>query len=236
MLFHQSSKNHTSNVQPPFFGPESQWPAEWKTTYYKQYPGLKQIKLLDAPLAADFFELIRNRHSGRGFDRSPMTIEALSTLLKYSCGIIRQESGSRAQPSAGARYPIEIYPVVFKGSDNLPTGIYHYNVKAHALDVLSQRSFSGPEIGEILNYPFAQKASCAIIMTAVFSRNQMKYGERGYRYILLEAGHIGQNFCLASGALGLECCGFGGTRDTEVESLLEIDGVGESVVYGLLLG
>jgi SagB-type dehydrogenase family enzyme len=73
-------------------------------------------------------------------------------------------------------------------------------------------------------------------MTDVFWRNQNKYGERGYRYILLEAGHIGQNIYLVSEALGLKCCALGGTRDENLEELVDIDGVTESVVYALAVG
>jgi SagB-type dehydrogenase family enzyme len=236
MLFHQSSKDYASGVQPPFFGPESQWPPEWTTTYYKRYPGLKHIKLLSVPPQADFFELVEHRRSDRDFGKMPMTIENMSTLLKYSCGIVNEATGSRAQPSGGARYPIEVYTFVFKGSEDLPAGIYHYDVKAHMLDVLLQKQFTNEEIAEIISYDFAQEASCAIIMTGVFNRNQMKYGERGYRYILLEAGHIGQNLYLAAASLGFKCCALGGTRDIAIENMFEIDGIGESVVYGLVLG
>ena len=73
-------------------------------------------------------------------------------------------------------------------------------------------------------------------MTSQFERTQMKYGERGYRYILLEAGHIGQNICLVSETLGLKCCALGGTMDKNLEELLDIDGETESVVYGFAIG
>ena len=76
----------------------------------------------------------------------------------------------------------------------------------------------------------------AIIMTAVFDRSQMKYGERGYRYMLIEAGHVGQNFCLTAEALGLKCSALGGTHDEPIERLLDIDGVTESVMYALAIG
>ena len=73
-------------------------------------------------------------------------------------------------------------------------------------------------------------------MTAVFSRNQMKYGERGYRYVLLEAGHIGQNMYLNAAALSLKCCALGGTIDSKLEKFLDIDGITESVVYAVAFG
>lgn len=74
------------------------------------------------------------------------------------------------------------------------------------------------------------------LMTAVFHRNQVKYGERGYRYILIETGHIGQNLYLVSEAAGIKCRALGGTRDENIEKLLDIDGIGESVVYAVAVG
>jgi SagB-type dehydrogenase family enzyme len=222
------------------------WPPEWTTIYYKTYPQLEKIALPEAHPHADLFEVVRRRGSGREFDSSPLSLEQLSILLKYSCGIVGEggtasygespKQNIRAQPSAGARFPIEVYPIVFSGTSDLPAGSYHYNVKSHSLDVLLQQTFTPEAIGKLISYDFVKKASCVIILTAVFYRNQMKYGERGYRYALLEAGHIGQNLYLASGALGLQCCAMGGTQDEEVEAFLGIDGVSESVVYAIVIG
>ena len=131
---------------------------------------------------------------------------------------------------------MEIYPIVFSGDKEIPAGLYHYNVKEHALDVLTQQTFTASDIGNLFVYEWIQKASCALVMTAVFGRNQVKYGERGYRYMLLEAGHIGQNVYLVSNALGVKCCGMGGTRDENLEKLIDIDGTTEAVVYALILG
>ena len=75
-----------------------------------------------------------------------------------------------------------------------------------------------------------------LAITGVFDRTQVKYGERGYRYALLEAGHVGQNVYLATQALGLGCCGLAGTRDLAIEELLGIDGVTESLLYTLVIG
>ncbi|OGJ54835.1 hypothetical protein A2880_02980 [Candidatus Peribacteria bacterium RIFCSPHIGHO2_01_FULL_49_38] len=74
----------------------------------------------------------------------------------------------------------------------------------------------------------------AVIITAVFSRTINKYGDRGYRNILIEAGHVGQNLYLVSESLGLKCTAIAGTKDEEIERFLDIDGVTESVVYALL--
>mgnify|MGYP001607672347 CR=1 FL=1 len=237
-IFHQSSKDRLKG-HPPVSLDSKDWPEEWKTTYYKAYPRLPKVDLEDKPPPADFFDLIKKRQSRRDFTRAPITKHELSVLLKYSCGAtgkLTSDRFRRAQASGGGRYPIEVYPIVFRSGENLEAGLYHYNVKEHKLDVLWDREFNDEDIGQIFTYPWVRDAAVGIVMTAVFWRNQNKYGERGYRYILLEAGHIGQNIYLVSEALGLKCCALGGTRDENLEKLIDIDGVTESVVYALAVG
>jgi len=237
-IFHQSSKNLLKGH--PYIPEDShEWPEEWCTTYYKTYPRMPQVPLSDERLSADFFELVSRRSSKRDFSKTPIDFTELSTLLKYSCGItgkLDHGHNRRAQPSGGARFPIEVYPLLFRSNDKLASGLYHYNVKDHALDVLLERQFSDKDIHSFFTYPWVKDASAALILTAIFWRTQNKYGERGYRYILLEAGHIAQNVYLVAEALGLRCCALAGTRDEKIEELLDIDGITESLVYAVVLG
>lgn len=237
-IFHQSSKEH-SKGHPPISASDEDWPDEWKKTYYKVYPRLPKIHLDNEQPKADFFDLIKNRRSRRDFERKPITRRELSVLLKYSCGNTGKMGKGRhrrAQASGGARFPIEVYPIVFRPGEDLKSGLYHYDIKNHSLDVLWDREFSDEDIGQIFFYPWVKDAAIGIVMTSVFWRNQNKYGERGYRYILLEAGHIGQNIYLVCEALGLKCCAIGATLDENLEKLIDIDGVTESVVYALAIG
>lgn len=233
-LYHQSSKDNAKG-HPPIAVDPNEWPIEWETVSYKQYPRLPKVSLPSHQLPQKNLEkLILQRSSERDFQRRAISLEALSSLLKYSVGIVG-ENEKRAHPSAGARFPLEVY-VLSLAPSHLPTGVYHYNPKEHLLDVLWERPFSDDDIQQLFSYKWVMNASFVVILTAVFQRNQMKYGERGYRYILLEAGHASQNFYLVSTALSLKCCAIVGTRDQVVESLLDIDGVTESVVYALAFG
>jgi SagB-type dehydrogenase family enzyme len=229
-LFHQHSKKARGAIP----ADENQWPQEWKTTQYKSYPRFEKISLNDVALSADFFELIKRRKSQRDFSRRSINKEQISTLLHYACGVIDQSSMRRAHPSAGSRYPLEYYPLVFVSSD-VPSGLYHYDIKNHALEILQQRDLE-EEHKTLFTYPWASQASLAIVITACFARMQNKYSERGYRNILLEAGHVGQNLSLVAEALGLRSCAMAGTRDETLEKIIDIDGVTESVVYTLLFG
>ena len=237
-LFHQSSKDRSGQGSIRIPLDKAKWPAEWSVTSYKEYPRFEKISLGDKSKAVgDLFDVMRKRTSQRDFSGKPFTKNQLSTLLKYACGIVNGPDGEhRAQPSGGGRYPLEVYPVVFAGSDEIPAGLYHYGVKRHELDVLWQLAFTKEDIAAFFTYPWAQDATLGLFLTAVFNRNQMKYGERGYRQILIEAGEIVQNIYLVSTALGLKCCAIDGVREREIEKLLDVDGITESVVTSLVLG
>ncbi len=240
--FHRKSKNHISL---PISNDE--WPEEWKTIYFKTYPRLEHIPLMhSAGASKNLFSCISERSSARDFSKQSITLSNLSHILLYSCGIQSAEGRApavggiqpnqhRAQPSGGGRFPIEVYVLNFVDGE-IPSGVFHYDVKNHELSVLKRRVFTRDDIAELFVYRYVENASCAIIMTAMFSRAQNKYGERGYRNILLEAGHIGQNISLVSGALNLKSVMMAGSKDVEVEKLFDIDGVTESVVYTAIIG
>ncbi len=235
-IFHKYSKDH-GRGHPPIPEDPATWPEEWKTIVYKTYPRLDKIVLPTVPPPQrDLFETIRSRRSRHELSDQGVTLKDLSLLLKYSCGITATAGGKknfRAHPSGGGRFPLEIYPLVLKSAPDLPSGVYHYGVHDHELDVLWKRDFSGPEIDRYFLFDWVKRASVVFIVTGVFRRSQIKYGDRGYRYVLLEAGHLGQNVCLTSEALGIQCNPLAGTADTLIEQLLDIDGQTESVVYAV---
>lgn len=236
-LFHQ----YTKRFQRIIPHDSSLWPDEWKTTYYKTYPRLPKIKLSHKEKKFDLFEAIKKRSSKREMAGGPIDLDELSILLKYSCGTTgKMENGNsrRAQPSGGARFPIETYCLVIRPGNSLEPGIFHYNVENHYLDSLWKKEFTKEDLDKIATYEFVKDASLIIFLTAVFWRNQNKYGQRGYRFILQESGHIGQNIYLVSEALNLKCCALGGFRisDEQIEKLLDIDGVTESLVYTAVIG
>ena len=236
-LYHQASKDPTYGRNHGVPLAPHDWPEAWKTIEYKTYPRLERIALPDTAPPGMLSDALKKRRSIRTFSGDPVSLDVLGPLLKYSCGIIDGADGySRAYPSAGARFPIEAYPIVFSGTSEAPSGLYHYDVKAHALEVLWPRAFSESDMAELFSLAGSVRAGALIVLTAVFRRSHMKYGERAYRYMLTEAGHVGQNLYLNSTALGLSCCALGHTNDGVIERLLDVDGVSESLVYAVAIG
>jgi SagB-type dehydrogenase family enzyme len=74
------------------------------------------------------------------------------------------------------------------------------------------------------------------VITAVTSRLLHRYGDRGYRYTLIEAGHVGQNLALTAAALGLGSLSLGGFYDDDIARMLGLDPAFEIALYGVALG
>ena len=70
----------------------------------------------------------------------------------------------------------------------------------------------------------------------IFGRTRFKYGLRGYRFALLEAGHVAQNLLLAATALGLAAVPLGAFFDRRADVFLRLDGVNESTLYTIAVG
>jgi SagB-type dehydrogenase family enzyme len=238
-LFHQSSKDTGGHGTVHIPKDTSTWPKIWKETEYKTYPSLPHITLPETePNVVS--AAIGQRKSTRNYAPIGVGLEALSTLLQFSCGEIGGTLGEaqqrRAQPSGGSRFPLEAYLFIFRATPGLPAGVYHYAVATHELERLWEHPFTQSEIHALYSYPWVADAAGVLVLTAIFDRSQRKYRERGYRYILLEAGHVGQNIYLLAPSLGLGCCSVTGSRDEQIEQLLNIDGETESLLYSVCFG
>ena len=210
-----------------------------KPYLYKNYQSAKRIAL--PPAVSDssipLIEIIKKRKSVRSFSSKPLRLVNLSFLLWACTGIQRSENGYdfRTVPSAGALYPIETYIVVNNVAD-LPKGVYHYDIEKHSLEELRTGS-----IGERLSYAALEQNMCTkapvvFIWTAIFERSKWKYGQRAYRYVYLDAGHIAQNLTLAATSFGLGSCQIGAFFDDEINQIIDIDGYEESVLYLSVVG
>jgi len=206
---------------------------------YKIYKDARRIQLpkptVRATMSLD--EALRKRKSIRVYTSEPLPLEELSYLLWAANGIQRQENGLefRTAPSAGALYPIETYLIVSSITDLTP-GVYHYAVRDHELEVLKTGNFSHEAMRAGLGQEMIGLAAVTFVWTAVFERSKWKYHQRAYRYVYLDTGHIAQNLALAATAFELGSCQIGALYDDEVNQIIGVDGVEESVLYMCSLG
>ena len=206
-----------------------------KPAPYKEYPpDRKRIPM--APAAPQggmpLWEAMAERRSIREFSPHPVTGAELSRLLWATQGITASAWGFefRTVPSAGALYPVETYLVINR-VEGLSPGIYHYQVRKAELILLKEGDFGRPLSHAALGQEMLGEAACVFVWTAIVERSKWKYRERAYRYIYMDAGHIGQNLYLAATALNLGCCTVGAFFDEEVDHLLGINGEDEISVY-----
>jgi SagB-type dehydrogenase family enzyme len=206
---------------------------------YKNYPNCKKIKLIKSNISTkkSLDEVLKNRKSIRYFSKKPINIQELSYLLWASTGIQRNENGYdyRTAPSAGALYPIETY-LVINNVENLPQGVYHYLIKDHALEELKLGDFSYEIAKAALDQNMCTTASIVFIWSAIFNRSKCKYGQRAFRYVYLDAGHIAQNLVLASTSLNIGSCPIAALYDEEINKIICVDGIEESVIYMSAIG
>lgn len=206
---------------------------------YKSYPGHPRIRLPSSSIEGgpSIWPVVAKRRSVRDFLPEQLSKEDLSRLLWASQGVTGREEGYelRAAPSAGGLYPVETY-VLVNDVAGVERGVYHYSVLGHELEQLRKGDFRTQASQAALDQDMAYHAPVVFIWTAIFQRSKWKYGQRAYRYVYLDAGHIAQNLALAAVALGLGSCQIGALYDDEVNALIGVDGVRESVVYMSVVG
>lgn len=208
---------------------------ENKPKIYKTYPkAIKSIRLPEPQFdhGIKFWEVIKNRKSIRNFEKDPLSLEDLSLLLFGMAGITRNfpQFAFRTTPSAGGLFPIETYVLINNVSD-IEQGIYHYNIQYHSIECIKLGDYRKESMSGCLDQIMVYNSAITFIWTAIIERSKWKYLQRCYRYIYMDVGHIGQNFYLIAEALGLAACTIGAIYDEELNNLLEIDGVEETVVY-----
>ncbi len=160
---------------------------------------------------------IHQRRTIRSFDSKALTLKQLSQLLWAAQGITGAGGFKRAAPSAGALYPMDIYGVVGRDCiEKLDAGIYLYEPADHSISLVKEGDFRRDVAIASLGQMWMAHAPLSLVITAEYSRITVKYRQRGIRYAIIEAGHIGQNIFLQSEAMGLAAGIVGAFEDQEV--------------------
>jgi SagB-type dehydrogenase family enzyme len=212
---------------------------ESKPDVYKEYPEAQKIELATFepnPLMS-LDRALRQRKSIRDFQAKAISQGRLSYLLWASTGIQRIEQGYafRTVPSAGALYPIETY-VVVNNVRKLQAGVYHYSVRNHQLEQIKLGEFQQAISAAALGQEMCAAGAAVFVWSAVFERCKWKYGQRAYRYMYLDAGHIAENLALAAVSINLGSCEIGALYDDHVNAIVGIDGTEESVLCMAVAG
>ena len=166
---------------------------------------------------------IKQRRTVRSFAARALNLEQLSQLLWAASGTTDNRGFKRAAPSAGALYPMDVYVVAGKPSvAQLEAGVYHYEPGTHHMSLVAQSDLRSAVARASLSQMWMAGAPVTMVITAQYSRITGKYGKRGIRYAMIEAGHIGQNIFLQAQALGLDAGIVGAYHDDRLIDLMNI--------------
>jgi SagB-type dehydrogenase family enzyme len=191
----------------------------------------KEIKL-PKPKNKSLFSLeeaLNQRRSVRDYKKGSLSIDQISQLLWAASGVNQY---NRTFPSAGATYPLETYLVVGE-VEGLGPGIYHYLPNPHSLEKTKDGDVRKELSQAALGQGMIEDAPVNIIIAADYSRTISYYGERGKRYVHMEAGHVGQNIHLQAVILNLGTVMVGAFRDERVQ---EVSGIKEDPLYIIPIG
>lgn len=185
---------------------------------------IREILLPDpgerGPLSVE--EAIGMRRSVRSFRDAPVLLSELSQLLWAAQGITGEDGFKRAAPSAGAKYPLEIYVVAGNVEDLMP-GVYRYKPLDHSIELARRGDLRAELSEEALSQEWVETAALSLVIAGVYERTMEKYGERGVRYVHIEVGAVSENVYLQAEAVGLGTTLVGAFSDDGVKELLRID-------------
>ncbi len=208
------------------------------------YPGkLEKVELISMESisfpAKDITKIINERKSVRNYLEKPINLEELSYLLWCTQGvkkIISNISTKRVVPSAGARHPLETY-LIINQVEGLPVGLYRYLSLEHKLLKIKL----DPNIMSVLvdacnNQEFIRKSAVVFLWSANIYRMKWRHGQRAYRYIFLDAGHVGQNLYLSADVIDCGVCAISVFSDDKLNQLIGVDGKNDFIIYMAAIG
>ena len=214
-------------------------PSAPQPDQFKKIEGALSISLpIPARDTDTFFQTLHARRTRRDFSDASVPLDGVSKLLHTTWGVQAYIDTDyfgplplKTSPSGGARHAVEVYLMALK-VEGLDPGLYHYDARGHALARISPGATSQRARAYCADQPYVARSAALFIMTGVFARSMWKYRHpRAYRVVLLDAGHLGQTFCLTATRMGLASFSTAALSDTLIEEDLGIDGISESVLY-----
>lgn len=215
-------------------------PPSLQSPYDRELQKIDLIKIENIKTTEkDITKVIKQRKSSRVYTEEFLTLEEISYSLwctqgvkKVNCNI----STKRTVPSAGSRHPLETYLAVNK-VEGLPKGLYRYISLEHKLIKIQEN----PQIMQTIvegcnNQKFIGKSAVVFIWSVDIYRMKWRHGERAYRYIFLDAGHVCQNLYLSASVIDCGVCAISVFLDDKLNKLLNVDGKKDFVIYAAAMG
>ncbi len=211
-----------------------------------ELPYAADAKIVELPAPAqvqvpalDVRSAVEQRRSLRSYALQPLSLGELSFLLWASQGvqkITERPVTLRNVPSAGARHAFETFVLVNR-VDGLTPGLYRFAALRHGLLAVDlSPEVAGQMTRACHDQTMVARAAATFVWVAVVERMRWRYGERGYRYLHLDAGHACQNLYLAAETVGAGACAIAAFDDDLLNQLVGADGEELFAVYAAAVG
>ena len=205
-------------------------------------PYLKMIELpgyddLTLP-AANLWKTMQVRRTLRKYQTTSLSLNEVATMLWFTQGvksITDRPVTMRTVPSGGARHPLETY-LVIHGVSGLEPGLYRYLAIEHKLAFLKSGDLTASISSACQNQHQVRDCPISFWWAAVTERSTWRYSTRGYRYLIMDAGHACQNLCLTAEGLHCGVCEIGAFNDSEINQFFGLDGIETFMIYGATVG
>jgi SagB-type dehydrogenase family enzyme len=213
-------------------------PSNWEDKY--NFPFCLKVSVTSRPVnwGEDLIDLestMLKRRSTRAYSGASLSLDELRALLHFTY-----------QPQDYADQNLDPNPDYFdldlletfiavSAVTGLEEGCYYYAPKAQELRQIRFKNFRQELHYLCLGQDLGRDAAAVVFHTADLSKAVAKYGDRVYRYLHADAGHLGQRLNLAAIHLGLGVSGIGGFFDDQVNEVLGIPS-DEAVIYITTLG
>ncbi len=196
--YHERTKHHLDRYAA---GPPT---LDWdnQPDPFRRFGGCEIIEL---PLLAETLETPWRDLFGNFPAPQAFKLNNIALLLELSLGLAAWKQygdarwALRCNPSSGNLHPSEGY-VICTGLADLADGVYHYAPEAHALE--RRCRFPASPLGKEQDAGAESAAVLYLGLSSVIWREAWKYGERAFRYVQLDCGHVLGAFSYAAALLG----------------------------------
>ncbi|MBD2775000.1 SagB/ThcOx family dehydrogenase [Iningainema tapete] len=178
---------------------------------------------------------ILKRRSTRAYSGDDLTLDELKTLLDFTYQ--QQNYFDQGLDNLTDYFDLNLIEtfIAVSGVEGLESGCYYYAPLAQELRQIRFKNFRRELHFLCLGQELGRDAAAVMFHTADLKAAVAQYGDRVYRYLHMDAGHLGQRLNLAAIRLHLGVSGIGGFFDDKVNEVIGIP-ADEAVLYITTIG
>ena len=183
------------------------------------------------PETRRYGETVSRRRSSRNFVKRPLSEACLTALLDALCA---GGYGKEAEATFGPHPSIAIGFLV-GNAEGYDPGFYLLDTASRSQAVVHQGFFLDQMAHICLDQMWAAHAAIHVVFLSNLVVVDRIWGARGYRYVMITAGQLGERLYLMAAAMGLGCCGIGAFYVAEAAALLKLN-PGSRLLYLVAVG